>query len=147
VWTHPAVDLYSEKSKQIDWLGTLEISSIGSYIDVYLLIILGGIPWQVYFQRVLACRSPSSAQRLSFIAAFGCLLLAFPPAILGSLARAAGIFSQYNLLSILSKTHIELNLFLKDWANGTDYGKEITTAEEIKSILPMILQYLTPQVI
>jgi hypothetical protein len=33
-----------------------------------------------------------------------------------------------------------------DWANGTDYGKPITSAEEIKSILPMILQYLTPKV-
>ena len=31
-----------------------------------------------------------------------------------------------------------------DWVNGTDYGQEIDTPEEIKSIMPLILQYLTP---
>lgn len=75
---------------EIDWLGTIPLASVGSYIDVYLLIILGGIPWQVYFQRVLACRSPQQAQYLSCIAALGCLTLAVPPAIIGSVARVVG---------------------------------------------------------
>ncbi|XP_032780795.2 high-affinity choline transporter 1 isoform X1 [Daphnia magna] len=119
VWTHPAVD--HEAMSQVDWLGTIPLSSVGSYVDIYLLIILGGIPWQVYFQRVLACRSPQQAQYLSYIAAFGCLILAVPPAILGSVARVT------------------------DWKNGTEYGQDITTPEEIKSILPLILQYLTPK--
>ncbi|XP_046633589.1 high-affinity choline transporter 1-like isoform X1 [Daphnia pulicaria] len=119
VWTHPAVD--HEAMSEVDWLGTIPLSSVGSYVDIYLLIILGGIPWQVYFQRVLACRSPRQAQYLSYIAALGCLTLAVPPAVLGSVARVV------------------------DWTNGTEYGKEITTPEEIKSILPLILQYLTPK--
>lgn len=75
---------------QVDWVGTIPQASIGSYADIYLLIILGGIPWQVYFQRVLACRSAQQAQYLSYIAAFGCLILAVPPAILGSVARVVG---------------------------------------------------------
>lgn len=75
---------------QVDWLGTVPLSSVGSYIDIYLLIILGGVPWQVYFQRVLACRSSQQAQRLSYIAAIGCLTLAIPPAVLGSIARVVG---------------------------------------------------------
>ena len=33
--------------------------------DVAVLLILGGIPWQVYFQRVLACRTDRAAVRLS----------------------------------------------------------------------------------
>ncbi len=75
---------------EVDWLGTIPLSSVGSYVDIYLLIILGGIPWQVYFQRVLACRSPRQAQYLSYIAALGCLTLAVPPAVLGSVARVVG---------------------------------------------------------
>lgn len=94
VWTHPAIN--HEAFSQIDWIGTVPLRSIGSYIDIYLLLILGGVPWQVYFQRVLACRSSKHAQKLSFIAAVGCVLMALPPALLGSLARAAG----YSFLSI-----------------------------------------------
>lgn len=78
---------------QIDWLGTVPSSSIGSYIDIYLLLILGGIPWQVYFQRVLACRSAKQAQYLSYVASFGCVTLAIPPAILGSVARVVGNYT------------------------------------------------------
>ena len=88
MWTHPAVN--HEAMSEVDWIGTVPISSIGSYIDIYLLIILGGIPWQVYFQRVLASRSSQQAQKLSYIAAIGCLTLAVPPAFLGSIARVVG---------------------------------------------------------
>lgn len=52
------------------------------------------------------------------------------------------LFAYNNFISLDIKS---LLLFI-DWANGTDYGKDITTAEEIKSILPLILQYLTPKV-
>lgn len=73
-----------------DWLGLLPVSSLASYIDGYLLMILGGVPWQVYFQRILACKTPRQAQNLSYAAAIGCILLAIPPAFLGSIARVAG---------------------------------------------------------
>ena len=75
---------------QVNWLGNVPFPSIGSYIDIYLLIILGGIPWQVYFQRVLACRSSQQAQLLSYVAALGCVTLAIPSAVLGSVARVVG---------------------------------------------------------
>ncbi len=52
--------------------------------DTALLLILGGIPWGVYFQRVLACRDEQTAVQLSLWAAAGCLLLAVPPAVLGA---------------------------------------------------------------
>ena len=32
------------------WLGY----AVGNWLDSYLLLIFGGIPWQVYFQRVLS---------------------------------------------------------------------------------------------
>ena len=31
--------------------------------------------------------------------------------------------------------------------NGTDYKKDIDTPEQIKQVLPLVLNYLTPQVI
>jgi len=116
VWTHEAINY--ETLSTVDWVGKIETNEIGAYIDFYFLVILGGIPWQVYFQRVLSCRTSKQAQILSYAASIGCLLLAFPPAILGTLAKAA------------------------DW-NSTALGRSVEPSE-YKSILPMILQYLTP---
>ena len=47
---------------------------------------LGGIPWQVYFQRVLSCRSTTHAKYLSFAASFGCIISAVPAALIGAIA-------------------------------------------------------------
>lgn len=88
MWNHEAID--HGLMPQTDWLGSLPLSSLGTYIDSYLLMIFGGVPWQVYFQRVLACKSSKDAQNLSYMAAVGCILLALPPAFLGSIARVAG---------------------------------------------------------
>lgn len=51
--------------------------------DSMLLLILGGIPWHCYFQRVLSSPTPRVAQRLSWAAAVLCILMALPPAALG----------------------------------------------------------------
>jgi high affinity choline transporter 7 len=51
--------------------------------DYALLLIFGGIPWQVYFQRVLASRDEETAVRLSLIAGGVCLLAAVAPVIIG----------------------------------------------------------------
>lgn len=61
--------------------------ALGSYYwnwwDYALLLIFGGIPWQVYFQRVLASRDEDTAVRLSVIAGFVCLLAAVPAVLIG----------------------------------------------------------------
>ena len=46
VWTNEAIDY--ETLSNIDWVGKVETIGIGAYIDFYLLVILGGIPWQVH---------------------------------------------------------------------------------------------------
>jgi high affinity choline transporter 7 len=51
--------------------------------DYALLLVFGGIPWQVYFQRVLSARDESAAKNLSFIAAIVCLIAAVPAVIIG----------------------------------------------------------------
>lgn len=51
--------------------------------DYALLLVLGGIPWQVYFQRVLSSESEQSARRLSYLAAIVCLVAAIPAVVMG----------------------------------------------------------------
>ena len=47
------------------------------------MLMLGGIPWNCYFQRVLSCQTPAKAQWHSILA--GLLTIAFtvPPLLLG----------------------------------------------------------------
>lgn len=54
--------------------------------DYALLLVFGGIPWQVYFQRVLAAKDEKTAVRLSLLAGLVCLLAAVVPVLLGMVA-------------------------------------------------------------
>ncbi|KAK2160481.1 hypothetical protein LSH36_132g01006 [Paralvinella palmiformis] len=115
---HPAVSDIST-TKTI-WLGELEERDAGLWLDSALLLIFGGIPWQVYFQRVLSSKSAIRAQVLSFIAAFGCIVMATPAVLLGAIAASA------------------------DW-NQTDWKGEVPIVpEDRKLILPMVMQFLCP---
>ena len=51
----------------------------------------GGVPWQVYFQRVLSCKTARKAQGLSVTAAFGCILMAVPAVLIGAIGASTGI--------------------------------------------------------
>jgi solute carrier family 5 (high affinity choline transporter), member 7 len=59
------------------------LPAIISWWDVSVMLMLGGIPWNCYFQRVLSCQSPTKAQWHSISA--GVLTIAFtvPPLLLG----------------------------------------------------------------
>ncbi|KDR16364.1 High-affinity choline transporter 1, partial [Zootermopsis nevadensis] len=110
----------SLSSDAVDWIGTVEPSQYFYYIDNGLLLIFGGIPWQVYFQRVLSSKTAARAQILSYVAAFGCIIMAIPPVLIGAIARSTS------------------------W-NETGYkGVYPLSSEETSMILPMVLQYLTP---
>ena len=60
-----------------------------NWADTAALLTLGGIPWHVYFQRVLSARDEHTARRLSILAGLVCLIAAVPPALLGILASGA----------------------------------------------------------
>ncbi|XP_077437087.1 high affinity choline transporter 1-like isoform X2 [Vanacampus margaritifer] len=82
--------------------------------------MLGGIPWQVYFQRVLSASSATYAQVLSFLAAFGCLVMAVPSILIGAIGAST------------------------DW-NQTSYGAlSPKDKDESDMILPIVLQHLCP---
>ena len=55
--------------------------------DSALLLVLGGIPWQVYFQRVLAAKTVRVAILLSIFSGVVCLLAAIPPVLIGMTAE------------------------------------------------------------
>lgn len=58
--------------------------------DYALLLMLGGVPWQVYFQRVLSARDEGTAVRLSLVAGVVCLVAAVPAVMIGVIGDAAG---------------------------------------------------------
>ena len=78
----------SETKKE--WTGTLENVDLGYYIDLFLVLIFGGIPWQVYFQRVLSAKSEKTAMYLSYAAAVGCFVAGIPPILIGIIAKSTG---------------------------------------------------------
>ncbi len=88
-----------------------------SWWDSALLLVFGGIPWHVYFQRVLAARDEQTARRLSVLAGGACAVAAVAPLLIGILARAI------------------------DWqARGLPQP-------EASLVLPMVLRHLTPPAI
>lgn len=89
---------------------------IWHWLDLAFLLALGGIPWGVYFQRVLACPTPELARTLSYVAAFGCLLMAIPAVLIGAAAVSV------------------------DWSVVGD-----GTRPEAAMILPYVLRFLTPK--
>ncbi|XP_071946750.1 high-affinity choline transporter 1-like isoform X2 [Antedon mediterranea] len=104
---------------ETNWFGTWENKYSGVWLDYALLLILGGVPWQVYFQRALSARTPRHAQILSYAGGFGCIIMTIPSFLIGAIAVST------------------------NW-NETAYGQEITDSN---IVLPLVLQYLTPQVV
>ena len=85
--------------------------------DTALLLVFGGIPWHVYFQRVLATRDESTARRLSILAGLLCMVAAVPPALIGILAC------------------------------GVDWTSRGLAAPEATLVLPYALRHLTPPIV
>ncbi|XP_034048358.1 high-affinity choline transporter 1-like [Thalassophryne amazonica] len=105
---------------QAPWRGSVQKNDTWQWIDNFCLLILGGVPWQVYFQRVLSASSATYAQVLSFLAAFGCLVMAVPSVLIGAIGAST------------------------DW-NQTSYGAISPEDKyEADKILPIVLQHLCP---
>jgi solute carrier family 5 (high affinity choline transporter), member 7 len=58
-------------------------ASVIGWWDTSVMLMLGGIPWNCYFQRVLSCRTPLAARGQSIVS--GLLTIAFtvPPLLMG----------------------------------------------------------------
>ncbi|TVQ11667.1 MAG: sodium:solute symporter [Balneolaceae bacterium] len=86
--------------------------------DYALLLIFGGVAWQVYFQRVLSAKTADVAVRLSIIAGVVCLLVAIPAAMIGIVGSVT------------------------DWA-----ALGLPEPESPATILPHVMRYLTPTLV
>ncbi|XP_066515925.1 high affinity choline transporter 1 [Hoplias malabaricus] len=105
---------------QDPWLGEISGTNKWMWADNFCLLMFGGIPWQVYFQRVLSASSATYAQVLSFLAAFGCIVMAVPSVLIGAIGAST------------------------NW-NETSYGSiPPKDKNESEMILPIVLQHLCP---
>lgn len=86
--------------------------------DFALLLVFGGIPWQVYFQRVLSSRDPLTARRLSIAAGGLCIVAAVPAVLIGMIGFSA------------------------DWA-----ALDAPKPQNPSLVLPYVLRYMTPPVL
>lgn len=93
--------------------------TIINWWDVSVMLMLGGIPWNCYFQRVLSCQTPARAQEHSILAGLLTILFTVPPLLLGISA-----FSY----------HWPTDLLARLQAQPAD-------------TLPMIFRYVTPPMI
>ena len=73
-----------KKKKLVDVVTTTSIYRDAALI---LCIVLWRCRFQVYFQRVLSSKSASKAELTSYIAAFGCIIMAVPPVLIGGIAK------------------------------------------------------------
>ncbi|KXJ09271.1 high-affinity choline transporter 1 isoform X2 [Exaiptasia diaphana] len=111
------------------WLGEWPVN-YGYWIDHAFLLVFGGVPWQVYFQRVLACKNEKVAQILSFAGAFGCVIMTIPAVLIG----AAGASADWTQTGFYPEG-------LRNMTNAT------LTPPDGLLILPLVLRYLTPNYI
>lgn len=119
IWTNDKVDDVSLHTSE--WLGSVEGSANwGIWVDSALLMCFGGIPWQVVFQRVLACKSVKDAKQLSYLSAIGVAIVAIAPCILGIIAVSTR------------------------WEEIPEVG---TIADKSSSALSYLIKYLCPQVV
>nr|XP_039253872.1 high-affinity choline transporter 1-like [Styela clava] len=128
VLTNDAVGSISDTAYSGDggWLGTWSWSFTGSWIDTILVMVFGGIPWQIMFQRVLSAESPSCARSICLIGGSCAALMAIPSVLIGASAKST-------------------NWTMTDYMNGT--GLSPADAGQSAMILPIVLQYLTPTAI
>ncbi len=58
-------------------------ASLTGWWDTAVMLTLGGIPWNCYFQRVLSCRTPAAARSQSMLAGGLTIALTLPPLLMG----------------------------------------------------------------
>jgi high affinity choline transporter 7 len=63
-------------------------AAIVSWWDVSVMLMLGGVPWNCYFQRVLSCRTARAAQAHSILSGLLTIALTLPPLLMGLVAFA-----------------------------------------------------------
>ncbi|XP_067664529.1 high affinity choline transporter 1-like [Haliotis asinina] len=101
------------------WMGSLDKTSSLTWVDLFIAMTFGTIPWQAYFQRVLAVRSGAQARVLSIVGGCGALVLVIPSILIGAASVSA------------------------DW-NATSLDASPLETGESRMVLPLVLKEFTP---
>lgn len=105
---------------QAPWVGTVKLDEAGKWFDDFMLLALGGLAYQAFYQRILSASSYTQAQVTCFASSAFCLVLGIPSVLVGAVAAST------------------------DW-NSTLYGLPTPyDRDQAGSILPIALQFLTP---
>ncbi|XP_071455753.1 high-affinity choline transporter 1-like [Hetaerina americana] len=121
VLTSEAVSQADQLGSLTEWLGHVSLDQAGSYADGILTPLLGGLPWQGYYQRALSLKTEKHVLPMSLLASILPLMMIVPPIVIGGVARTAA------------------------W-NMTALGAPITP-DDASLVLPLALRYLVPQVV
>ncbi|XP_048587658.1 high-affinity choline transporter 1 [Nematostella vectensis] len=127
------------------WIGEFPVQP-GPWIDFALLLTFGGIPWQVYFQRVLSCKTVNASRNLSLAAAVGCIIMAIPAVIIGAIGKS----TDWTKTGFYTAPAVGVNQTIN--ATFVNASANATTASPIVGpsgplVLPMVLRHLTPNYI
>ncbi|XP_028307225.1 high affinity choline transporter 1-like isoform X2 [Gouania willdenowi] len=108
------------KLYQDPWIGKLDLENSGRWIDELLLLSIGGICYQSFYQRVLSTATDAQAKITCYAGAVLCPILGIPSLIVGAVAAST------------------------NW-NQTSFGSP-SPYEQGKAgqILPITLQHLCP---
>ncbi|XP_030005323.1 high-affinity choline transporter 1-like [Sphaeramia orbicularis] len=108
------------KLYQDPWIGKLELEDAGYWIDNLLLLSIGGVCYQTFYQRVLSAATDAQAKITCYIGALLCPILGIPSVIIGAVSAST------------------------NW-NQTTFGSP-SPYEQGKAgmILPIALQHLCP---
>lgn len=87
--------------------------SIIGWWETSIMLVLGGIPWNCYFQRVLSCQSPTKARWHSIIAGALTIVLTAPPILLG-MAVAVYVWPESQQQTLQAEPSMALPLLLRD---------------------------------
>jgi high affinity choline transporter 7 len=97
--------------------GAWTVPTIVNWWDVAAMLMLGGIPWNCYFQRVLSCRTPRDARNMSIGSGFLTMAFVVPPLLVG-MAAARYAWRPDLLARVTANPSEALPLMLRQTAPG-----------------------------
>ncbi|KAK5896141.1 hypothetical protein CgunFtcFv8_009773 [Champsocephalus gunnari] len=78
------------KLHQEPWIGRLELEDAGRWVENILLLTIGGICHQAFYQRVLSTATDAHAKITCYAAAAFCPILGIPSILIGAVAASTG---------------------------------------------------------